>query len=221
MHTEKDMRLSIYSVKYYLKSIGGLRFVPLVIFNLILPVLIFIGYRKYGTSELFEMELLDLTQYFLPLFSVWWTVFVLREYLEADGNELFYIGGKRIIVKELGLIFLVAMLNIALLVAVCVALLPSFIIESVRIISVCLFYFGLTYCMAFLLKSVTMTLLTLILYTLLNFTLSFNNMFFPLYMSRQLIEISELLTICFPLFALGLLLILVVHRLNKRFLSYN
>lgn len=194
---------------------------PLIVFNLVLPILIFMGYRKYGPSELFEMELLDLTQYFLPLFSVWWVVFVLREYLEVDGNELFYIGGRKIVLKELGLVYLVAMLNIMLLIVLCVVLFPAFILESVRIVSVCTFYFGLTYCMAFLLKSVAMTLLILLLYTLLNFTLSFNELVFPLYMSRQLIKIDELLTICFPLFALGVFLVFVGLWLNKRFLSYN
>lgn len=220
MHTEKHLRAS-GRLRCTLKILGGLRFVPLVVFNLVLPILIFMGYRKYGPSELFEMELLDLTQYFLPLFSIWWVVFVLREYLEADGNELFYIGGRKIIIKELGLVYLIAMLNIMLLIVLCIILLPSFFPESVRIVSACVFYFGLTYCMAFLLKSVSMTLLILLLYTLLNFALSFNELFFPLYMSRQLIEIDELLTICFPLFALGIFLVIVGLWLNKRFLSYN
>lgn len=220
MHTEKHLRAS-GKLRCTLKNLGGLRFVPLIVFNLVLPILIFMGYRKYGPSELFEMELLDLTQYFLPLFSIWWVVFVLREYLEVDGNELFYIGGRKIIFKELGLVYLVAMLNIMLLIVLCIILLPSFFPESVRIVSACVFYFGLTYCMAFLLKSVSMTLLILLLYTLLNFALSFNKLFFPLYMSRQLIEIDEWLTICFPLFALGIFLVIVGLWLNKRFLSYN
>lgn len=220
MYSEKHLKLTD-KLRCSLKSMGGLRFPPLIIFNLFLPILILLSYRKHGPSELFEMTLLDLTQYFLPLFSVWWVVFVLREYLEADGNELFYIGEKKIILKELGLVFLLAMLNIMLVLALCSLLLPSFAIESVRIVSVCVFYFGLTYCMAFLLKSVSMTLLVLLLYTLSNLTLTFNKLFFPFYMSRQILEIDQLLTICLPFFALGLLLVIVGLCLNKNFLSYN
>lgn len=216
MHTKKHLRLY-----FYLKSMGKLRFVPLIVFDVLLLVLPAAYYYNNGASDDLQLHLLQLTQFFMPLFSVWWAVFALREHLESDGNELLYAGGNHTILKELVQLFLLAMGNIAVLFVFYSVLLPEFAVESLRIVSACIFYFGLSYGLAFFVKSVTIVLLVLLLYTLLNFTVSLPELVFPFFMSRQLLSIEECLTACLPLFLAGLLLSAIGFQANKRFTRYH
>ncbi len=215
MHTKKYIKL-----RFFLKSMGSLRFVPPVIFDILLLVLPLKTYFNYGSGEKLEQHLLLLTQFFMPLFSVWWVVFTLREYLESDGNELFFTGGKKVILKELLMVFLLAMGNILLLFVIYFFLQPNFSIECARIISVCVFYFGLTYGIAFFVKSVSVILLSLLLYTLLNFTIPIQELVFPFYMSRQLLTIEDFIIVCLPLLLIGILLSVIGFCANKKLTSY-
>lgn len=204
-----------------MKSMGMLRFVPLVVFDVLLLVLPAAYYYNNGANDDLLFHLMQLTQFFMPLFSVWWVVFAMREHLESDGNELLYAGGNQTILKELARLFLLAMGNIAVLFVFYCVLLPEFAVESLRIVSACVFYFGLAYGLAFFVKSVLIVLLVLMLYTLLNFMVTVETLVFPFFMSRQPLSPGELLTACLPLLLAGLLLAAIGYQANKRFTHYN
>lgn len=206
---------------YHLKSMGALRFVPLVVFNGLLLILPIAYYYSNGANDDLYFHLMQLTQFFMPLFSVWWVVFTLREYLESDGNELFFAGGNRTVWKELAAVFLIAMGNIAALFIFYSFLIPEFTVESLRIVSACIFYFGLTYGLAFFVKSVLIILLILMLYTLLNFSVTVETLVFPFFMSRHPLTGSEIFTACLPLLLAALLLSGIGYWASKKFTHYN
>lgn len=216
MRTKKHLKLY-----YHLKSMGALRFVPLVVFDVLLLVLPAAYYFNNGAGDGLQFHLMRLTQFFMPLFSVWWVVFTMREYLESDGNELLYAGGNQTILKDLIVLFLLAMGNIAALFLFYSILIPEFTVESLRIVSACVFYFGLAYGLAFFVKSVLIVLLILMLYTLLNFTVALESLVFPFFMSRQLLTAGELLSACLPLLLAGLLMAGIGFHANRRFHHYN
>lgn len=43
---------------------------------------------------------MQVTQALMPLFSVWWSLFLLRDYVEADGRELLHIAVQKRELRE-------------------------------------------------------------------------------------------------------------------------
>jgi hypothetical protein len=92
--------------------------------------------------------------------------------------------------------------------------------EFIRILSVCIFYFGLVYFLTFLTKSTTITLMAIILYTLSNIVFTANKLVFPLYYTLEKITLSLYLNVYLPLALVGIALSIIGVVLNKRSLKF-
>ena len=128
--------------KLLLKNIGFLRFFPFIIINIIVPLLILINLLN---PKNLESNMLIITQYFLPLASAWLSLFAMKEFIEADGREIYYMAGKLNILKEILKLFIISVIDILIILIVCIIFVPALSIEIVRIVSACIFYFSLTY----------------------------------------------------------------------------
>ncbi len=220
MRFEKHIALSFNRLIYHLKSIGLLFFIPLVIIDILIPILNIMEYSKYGIGEELYIHILQYSQWFFPFFSVWWVLFVLREYIESDGNELLYVHADRCKLKDILCLFILYIINITILYFIYDALFPDMKYEFLKILSVCIFYLGITYFFTYLTKSITITLLILILFTLANITYGSNIMIFPLYYTLDKITVSLYINSYLPLMLTGLILLFVGVVLNKRWLKF-
>ncbi|MCI9111541.1 MAG: hypothetical protein HFJ99_03115 [Eubacterium sp.] len=199
--------------KLLLKNIGFLRFFPFIIINIIVPLLILINLLN---PKNLESNMLIITQYFLPLASAWLSLFAMKEFIEADGREIYYMAGKLNILKEILKLFIISVIDILIILIVCIIFVPALSIEIVRIVSACIFYFSLTYFVSMLGKSTSITLLILILYTLVNVILKSHIIRFPLYCSTNIISYSDVLKLCLPLLITSVILIIFGKIFEKR-----
>ncbi len=210
------MNINIKRLFYHFKCLGFSFFVPLIIVNIVIPTLNILVFLKSGITEELYTNILQYTQWLLPFFSVWWVLFVLREYIEPQGNELLYVCKNKCKLTDSIYIFITYIMNIFLLYFAYFLLFSNMRYEFIKILSVCIFYFGLTYFFCFLTKSITLTLMLTILYTLCSIIFS-SRLTFPLYYSLEIITLPIFIANYLPLCLIGILLLSLgaVLNLNK------
>lgn len=207
---------------YHLKNLGFLVAVPLIILNAIIPILNYLQYSKDGISEELYVNILQYSQWFMPLLCVWWSVFVLRDYIEGEGNELLFTNQNRNKVADMFSLFLLSILNITVIFSVYTFLMPDMKYEYIKIISICVFYFGIVYCVSFITKSTTITLMLIILYTIANVYWGNTIKASPLiYYSAEHLTLKIYFSNYLPFLISGLILIFIGTIFNKKFLKLN
>lgn len=76
---------------YEYRGIGMNRFVPWVVELVILPVALVMLYRKHGPGLEFGSRALYLLLLLLPMFAAWWNICILQQYVESEGNEIYFL----------------------------------------------------------------------------------------------------------------------------------
>lgn len=67
-------------------------FVPLFILGVVLPFMCVFFYNHYNKDmQLFMQNIIIQLHLFIPLLSSWWTILILKDFYESDGNELLYL----------------------------------------------------------------------------------------------------------------------------------
>lgn len=223
MHIKQYLSLFVTRQYFHLKSIRLLAWVPVALLNAILPAFIFLNYNQFGATAETLRNLLQIAMLLLPPFSVWWNIFVLREYLEADGNDVLFVCSHPCKVWDAGCLFLLYVLNMGLWFGVLAGMLPEMRVglELLRLLCACVFYFGLVYFLLFFTHSVTITLMAALIYTLANFISNVSNVFFPFYYSPQPVETEQWFTVYLPLALCGLVLTCAGIMLNQYHLKFN
>ena len=222
MHIKEDITLYLKRTVLHFKSIGILFYIPLLIVNVLIPVIAYLRYQKSGISELLYTDILQYTQWLVPFFSIWWILFVLREYIEADGNELLYVHSDRCKLKDILYIFVIYILDVGLTFTIYTLLFTSMKYEYLKIITVCIFYLGATYFFTYLTNSITITLLISLFYTLVNLVFgTIGNTCFPMYLSLKKISLERFLSLYLPLAVSGVFLIFIGTLLNKKNLKFT
>ncbi len=169
MRIKKNLVLNAQRVFYHLRSIRMLVFIPLFAFNILIPVLNYASYSNYGISELFELELRKFALILMPFFSVFWVIFVLREYIEGEGNEILLVYGRKIKFKDTFQIMLVSFFNISLIFAVYLLIYPRMLNLYLWIFILCVYFHGIVYLLSFLTSSTTITLMISLLVSFVNY----------------------------------------------------
>lgn len=105
----------VKSTYWLLKNLKIFFFIPVFVVIVYFPIASFYLYDAFNDSlNLFFINIHQRFFLFFPLFSVWWTIFVLKEFMDAQGNELLYIYNKpKHIMKIQLLICLLYSLNVA------------------------------------------------------------------------------------------------------------
>ena len=209
--------MSLRRIFLHLKSIRYLAFIPPAVLDIVIPLLLYAFYREYGATDLFYGSVLEYTQLFLPFFSVWWVLFTLRGYVESDGNELLYVCKNRCRLPDCLRLFALFQLNVLLLFAVLALILPGILVEYVRILCICLLYFGLTYCTVFLTGGIVSAILLGMLYMLATAVFRSPNPNPILFLTADPISVALLLKISLPQALLGIALTAVGTVINLKY----
>lgn len=160
------MKIFFERIYLHLKNIKALFFFTLIIVHLFLP---FIGFLSYKSENLdFYMSVMEYALIVIPLSSTIWSLFILREYVEGKGNELLFIGKNKIKFLECFIPFILFYVTIIFQFLIYIRLDNTFKFELIRLFFICFFFFSLMYFLVFLTKSVSLTLMVLIAYTILN-----------------------------------------------------
>ena len=149
MHIKEYITGELKLFKIQKKSMGVLFYIPVFVNWLVLPVLSYFIFTKWGDSIITYSETLRYIQYFTPFAVSIWILFSLSEYVEGKGNELYFTSRRMRFVNVI--FWLILYITIA---AVPFVIYEQWIAgissELFRIAVECIFFAGLTYCMTFI-----------------------------------------------------------------------
>ncbi len=202
MQFKTNISVIMQRMALHLKQIRLLLCVPAVVF-FVIAALPGGGVAKNGYTEEALTELLRIDLMLMPFLSVWSSLFILKEYIEAAGNELLFVYPPRCKLLDPLLAFFGCLLIISCFFIGYMPFFPNMHIEWLRMLFLCVFYFGSMYCILFLSKSVTITLMMLLLYTLANLFFLTGEAHFPLYYNYHPITLAQLRHIYLPFLITG------------------
>ncbi|MFZ3591295.1 hypothetical protein ACOI1C_19150 [Bacillus sp. DJP31] len=204
--------LSLRNLKIYY-------FIPIFFMYLVIPALFFSEIAITGVGDILHLRVVETTQKILPLFSVWWIIFILREYIEGEGNEVLYVYEdlKRTKLLDILIVFIIYSLKITPLFILFSFFLDDMIFELLRVMIQCFFYSSLAYCLIYLTKSSAITFMFIMVY---NFLVTYLNssfvskvsIFSNVSMSIDLFHEKYIYV-----FLLGLVILLIGMIMNKYF----
>lgn len=167
MSNKKHIRDALLCFKIELKSTQYTFFVPLGVQWIVLPLLVGVIYRHYGWGDELYSWIIRLYQVFTPILSVWCPLVISGEYVEGDGHELLYVYRKSMITMYLGF-FILSCFVLAVPFVPYTIMYSNMLWEYIRIVLEIFFYFGASYMLLYGLRSVPITFMGIIVYTLIS-----------------------------------------------------
>ena len=163
MRTGKNLKKEYSLFLFQLKSIRGLAIVPLIIIFVLIPLILILTMKKYDDIVYVEERFIILSQYFIPIFSIWWIGFSFIDLIEGDGNEVYYINHR----MKHRLVFIWFALYMAVIGAgylIASIWIENMALEYVRIAISCCFYVGIMYSFMYIFSSMTAAFLGVAIY---------------------------------------------------------
>lgn len=197
----------------HLRSLGGLFWIPPAVINGVMPLLSLAVLRRYA-------EILQYTLWLFPFFSVWWSLFIMREYVESEGNEVLYLAGGRSKLTLLLPPFLLCLADEALVLAVIAQGVPGLMTEFWRVGTVCFGYFGVMYFLLFLSGTVLCPLMVLLLYTLIS-AVETDSVFPAFYVTCTPLTAEVYRERCLLFLSVGIACFLLGIWQNRRYTGYR
>ncbi len=199
-------KFDIKKHKYFLKSIHGLWALPVIIINLIVPLLNFFIY-KLNDSDM-EIDIEKIIFFLLPIFSVWTSVFVSEIFFSHKTKDVlfFYNTKKRLTVSLF--YFTLFLFDISVIVLLHYYCINDYVGFLFKILSVSVFCYGLAMIVLFFSKSATITVMILLLYDLTNTFIDGIN-FFPFYENFDELNLQIYFVQYFPLIIMSIFFVFI------------
>lgn len=197
--------------KYFLKSIHGLWILPIVIINLIVPLFNFFIYKLNNNDMVIDIE--KIIFFFFPMFSVWTGVFVAEIFFSDKTKDVFFFYGNKKRFETTIVYFLCSLINALAMILLHFYCIDDFIGFLFKILSVAVFYYGLSMLVMYFSKSAPITIMVLLLYDLINTFVSSTKVFL-LYENFEILTLKMFLTNYFPLIFVAIVFIVIVFKVN-------
>ena len=198
--------------KYFLKSIHRLWILPIVIINLIVPLFNFFIYKLYNNDMVIDIE--KIIFFFFPMFSVWTGIFVAEIFFSDKTKDVFFFYSNKKRFETTIVYFLCSLINALAVILLHFYCIDDFIGFLFKILSVAVFYYGLSMLVMFFSKSAPITIMVLLLYDLINTFVSSTKVFL-LYENFEILTLKMFLTNYFPLIFVAVVFIAFVFKGNK------
>ena len=145
MCNKKHLILSIQRSILNLKNLRFLFFIPILLMDVILPILLINSYKTNGVSEEF---LVDIQQYcfmILPISSICWSIFSMKDYVGEIGSEILYISYNKIKINDFLLLLIYAFFNMSIIAVITCCVINTALPIFISIFLISIFLFGLLY----------------------------------------------------------------------------
>lgn len=185
MHNKRYLGLHCERIILLVKALKINALIPLLFINIIIPLINFAVFLRNGTNEYFITNVNKMNQLFIPFLSCWWVIFIMQLYYEDKGSEILFVNTDKYSIYDIFLLFLTNLINITIMSIPYFFIIEKYFVFFIRIILVCFFYLGITVFTTTLLKSITPTLLLIVLYLLSNIIFHFPEKLFPFYYSPE------------------------------------
>lgn len=141
------------------------------------------------------------------MLSVWWVIFGVREYFEADGCEVLFLHNRRGFLPDAILFYLLFAVSAAPFYIIMNAVAGISLFAFLRLLLSGIFCFGLVYFLMFLTHSTAITLMTLFIYSLGGMLIYRSHPIFPFCYDLNSATAENCLEFYLPLALIGILLI--------------
>lgn len=206
MRAQRNMKLLLQRQKYLVKNMGALMPVPIAaIYVLALPLCIV--QSRNGNAEELRSFVSQFSQGVFSVLSVWWVIFGVREYFEADGCEVLFLHNRRGFLPDAILFYLLFAVSAAPFYIIMNAVAGISLFALLRLLLSGIFCFGLVYFLMFLTHSTAITLMTLFIYSLGGMLIYRSHPIFPFCYDLNNATAENCLEFYLPLALIGVLLI--------------
>lgn len=165
MHIKGNLVREYKLFLFQLKNIKGFLTVPFCILFVLIPFILVLTMEKFEDIDYVRENFVLLTQYFVPLLSVWGISFSFIDLVENEGEEIHYINHRmkdNIVLIWIGVYFVIIAIGF-FLANIWIA---NIWMEYIRLIISCCFYTSVLYCSMYGTNSMTLSFLAIILYWL-------------------------------------------------------
>lgn len=205
-------------------QLKGLRFsalVPPLVLFVVLPVLFIPLLEFFGPSEDMYRIVLQCIQTVMPFFSIWWIIFISREYIENDGNELLFTFKSKTLWREYLILFIFYLFLAFFEFLIFSYYYPAIWLEYVRFFCVAFMFFSGAYALMYITGSIALTFLVIMILIIINMTVPFQQPNPIYYICLLPFDRSIFLTVCLPQFIMAVILFIIGIISNKRFRKYR
>lgn len=198
-------------------------FIPIVIADVFLPIICCMTYKSETANIMFDQTVMEFSMVIIPLCSVWWAVFINRDYVEGMGNELLFVCKSKIKLIDTFLSYLLFFAVTITQFALYINWEEALKSEPLKLLIISFFYYCAVQFFAFLTQSIAITLFVVLCYTIINVisSASAEIIFFPLYFDTSPLSAETFLYQYLPMLIVSLLLLGASIYINKKRLKFN
>lgn len=212
--------MHIKSIYLSFKNLKGYYLIPVIIVLVFLPILTIGITYMVGDVEGSRILVFREIEKFVPLLSLWWIVFIFKEYVEGDGNELLYcVGGSgKVKLTQVLLAFFWYVTHIGALFLGYSIFWDNIFLEFLKIVIQCFFFTSSFYMLIYTLKSTTISFMLLLVYKLFAlFTNSGISNYISVFEKGEHINLSIIATKYLIVLIVAFFFLIIGVRKNKRF----
>ncbi len=223
MLTQRNIRLVFQRMYFHLKNLHWNFFIPIVIADIFLPFICFISYMSEKTRPLFAMTVMQFSLIIIPVCSIWWVIFINRDYIEGLGNELLFVCRNKIKTMDTFIVFILFFAVSIIQFAFYIQADSSLKYEPIKLFCVCLFLYCFVQFLTYLTKSIPITLLMVLVYMIGNpmIAYSIDGVVFPIFYDITPLTMESAKASIIPMVLTGVVLLLISVYFNKRRLRFN
>lgn len=206
----------IARLKLELKNQRFLYWVPFVVVCILVPLMNYAyTLNAHGSQIVTRAWLIRLDQQYIPMFSIWWPIFIMKEYLNSPGNELLYVYrfGKDTLLTRMLALWGWYMAHWTVLCIVYCFLVYQVAMLYLLVAAQCFFLIALCYALAMLVRNTLLPLMGVVLYCLA--CLLFGMPLSIFLMDFRLEKWSEMLP-AIVMVGAGVVLLAIGYQLEKR-----
>lgn len=205
---QRNLKLLFQRLKYHLCNLRWMSLIPIfLIYGVILPLCLFAFHTQKPMTAYFSFS--SYTQLFVPALSVFWILFTLREYLEANGNEVLFLYHRKNVAQDTLCLFVLFLFFLLPFYYVASFMFPTVHWDLVKMVLICIFCLGAVYALTFLTRSFVLTWMVLLIYIFFGLMINGNKTNFPFYYSLQTVTASTCKKFYLPLAGIGVVLFIL------------
>lgn len=165
MRLDKWLYRHLLSGYYRIKGMGVFALIPLLVLYLLIPITNYAVFQYFQDINMLRSNIVTTCQYLVPICSVWYAIFILYHFVEESGNEVLYIFSKDKLADLILPYILYAVLLLPLF-FVYTRMFPELWFFYIKLCAIDLAYMAFTYCAAFLLNSISVSVIGILIYTI-------------------------------------------------------
>lgn len=162
------MQNMIKSMYYQMKGISHFIWVPPIVLYILLPTIHYAVYSHNHDMDMLYNNILENAQYMIPLFSIWYVMFLLYHLVEQPGCELLYLTETLKLHNLILLYFIYVILMLPLFIGY-TYLFSEFWWLYIKLCIVNLLYIMLVYAFTYIFRRIIPGILLVLFYTSMGF----------------------------------------------------